>query len=76
MVTTIQLNEGVKRTLKGLKTGKETYEQIILELIRNAEESKRKQEELMIEGCKEMYEENLKIAKEFEAIEDLDNWEW
>jgi hypothetical protein len=30
----------------------------------------------MIEGCKEMAEENLKITKEFEAIEDLDDWEW
>jgi len=32
---------------------------------------KKEQEELLIEGCKEMAEENLKITKEFEAIENL-----
>ena len=43
-------------------------------LMKIAEEHKRKQEELMIEGCKEMYGENLKVTKEFEAVEDLNNW--
>jgi len=38
--------------------------------------TKKEQEQLMIEGCLEMAEENLKITKEFEAIEDLKNWEW
>lgn len=76
MVTTIQLNEDVKRELDRLKKNKLTYEQVILNLLKTAEECKRNQEELLIEGCKEMAEENLKITKEFEAIEDLDNWEW
>ncbi len=40
------------------------------------EKSRREREELLIEGCKVMAEENLKITKEFEAIEDIDNWEW
>jgi hypothetical protein len=40
-----------------------------------AEKIKRNQEKLMIEGCKEMAEENLKITREFEAIENLDDWE-
>lgn len=30
--------------------------------------------ELMIEGCKVMAEENLKITKEFEGIEDFKDW--
>jgi predicted CopG family antitoxin len=76
MVTTIQLNENVKRILDRLKTSKETYEEVILNMIKTVEEQKRKQEELLIEGCKEMAEENLKITKEFEVIENLDNWEW
>ena len=76
MITTIQLNEHVKEALNRFNSGKETYEQIILNLMKIAEERKRKQEELMIEGCKAMAEENLKITKEFEAIENLDNWEW
>ena len=76
MVTTIQLSEGVKSDLDRLRVSKETYEQIILRLIMIAEKCKREQEELLIEGCKAMAEENLKITKEFEAIENLDDWEW
>lgn len=76
MVTTIQLNENVKSELDRLKTGKETYEEVIIDLINIVEISKRKQEQLLIEGCKVMAEENLKITKEFEAIENLNNWEW
>lgn len=76
MVTTIQLNEDVKRALDRMKSNKQTYEEVILELMKIAEEQKRKQRELLIEGCKEMAEESLKITKEFEAIENLDNWEW
>jgi hypothetical protein len=76
MVTTIQLNENVKNILDRLKTNKETYESVILNLIDIAEKHKCEQEQLLIEGCKEMAEEDLKIAKEFEAIENLDDWEW
>lgn len=76
MVTTIQLNEDVKNALDKMKTNKETYEQVILNLMKIAEKCKREQEQLLIEGCKEMAEESLKIAKEFEAIENLDDWEW
>jgi len=76
MVTTIQLNENVKSELDKLKLGKETYEQIILNLMEVAQEYQRGQEELLIEGCKVMAKENLKITKEFETIENLDKWEW
>lgn len=76
MITTIQLNENVKSELDKLKSDKETYEQIIINLMETAEKCKRNQEELLIEGCKIMAEENLKITKEFENIENLDNWEW
>ena len=76
MVTTIQLNEDVKRALDRMKTSKETYEDIIVKMINEIDEQKRKQIDLLIEGCKVMAEENLKITKEFEAIEDLRNWEW
>ena len=76
MVTTIQLNENVKNALDRLKSNKETYEEVILNLMKIAENCKRKQEQLLIEGCKIMAEENLKKTKEFEAIEDLSDWEW
>ena len=76
MITTIQLNKDVKKALDRLKSNKETYEEVILNLMRDVEKYKREQEELLIEGCKEMAEENLKITKEFEAIEDLSDWKW
>ena len=76
MITTIQLNENVKNALDRLKSSKETYEQVILNLMKIAEKCQREQEQLLIEGCKVMAEESLKITKEFEAIENLDDWEW
>ena len=76
MITTIQLNENVKRELDKLKKGKNTYEEVILELMLIAEKHKREQEELLIEGYKEMAEESLKITKEFEAIENDFDWKW
>ena len=76
MVTTIQINENVKLQLDRLKSNKETYEQLILNLMNLAEKFKRMQKQLLIEGCKAMAEENFKITKEFEGIEDLDGWEW
>ncbi|MEK6922723.1 MAG: hypothetical protein AABX08_02910 [Nanoarchaeota archaeon] len=76
MVTTIQLNENVKNALDRLKSNKETYEEVIINLMKIAEKHKREQEQLLIEGCKLMAEESLKITKEFEAIENLDDWKW
>lgn len=76
MVTTIQLNENVKNALDKMKMNKETYEDVIINLMKIVEKQKRGQEQLLIEGCKEMAEESLKITKEFEAIEDFRDWEW
>jgi DNA-binding transcriptional regulator WhiA len=76
MVTTIQLNEDVKNELSKIKSSKETYEQVIINLIRFAEKVKREQKKLLIEGCKEMAKESMKITKEFESIENLKDWEW
>lgn len=67
MVTTIQLNENVKKELDKLKIGKRSYEEVILELMEVADKCKREREELLIEGYKEMAEEGLKIAKEWEG---------
>jgi predicted CopG family antitoxin len=77
MVTTIQLGEDVKRELERMKESSgDTYEKIILELIKIAEERKRRQKELLIEGYKEMASESLKITKEFERIEEDFDWKW
>ena len=76
MVTTIQLNENVKKALDRMKSNKETYEDIIVKMINQIDEQKRKHIELMIEGAKETAEESSKINKEFEAIEEDFDWEW
>ena len=76
MVTTIQLNENVKKELDRLKTEKETYEEIIVKMIKTIERQKRKQEELMIEGCKVMYKDMLEINKEWESVDAELDWEW
>jgi len=78
MVTTIQLNENVKKSLDKLKTNKETYEEVILNLMNLAEKNKKEQEKLLIEGCKEMTGESLKIAKEWEGtlMDGLEDEKW
>lgn len=76
MVTTIQLREDVKKQLDILKKGKRSYEEVIVELINLVDKQKRKQEDLLIEGYKEMAEESIKINKEFEAIDEDFDWEW
>jgi hypothetical protein len=75
MVTSIQLNEDVKNALDRMKTNKETYEEIILNLMKTAEKCKREQEELLIEGYKEMAQESLRITKEWEATDATLSWE-
>jgi len=76
MVTTIQLNENVKNALDRLKSNKETYEEVILKLMKLAEKNKREQEELLIEGCKVMAEDMIRINKEWEAVDANIDWEW
>lgn len=74
MVTTIQLNENVKIALNRMKeNGKETYEEIILRMMRTLEKQRREQKELMIEGYKEMAGDMKKLSKEWSAV-DLEGW--
>lgn len=54
--------------LESLKEKKdETYEEIIVKLIDENENEKKKIEQLMIEEYKETAEESLKISKEWEG---------
>ena len=76
MVTTIQLNEDVKNSLDRMKKGKDTYEKVILNLIRAVESHEKEQEKLLIEGYKEMAEDSLRICKEWEHIDSELDWEW
>ena len=70
MITTIQLREDVKQELDKLKESKkETYEDVILNLMKVAEEQIRKQKKLLAEGYKEMAEESLRTTKEWEKVD-------
>ena len=81
MVTTIQLNEGVKKALDELKSSNETYENVIVKMINQIDEQKRKDVGLLIEGCKVMSDDMLKIAKEWEGtlmdgLDKNEKWEY
>lgn len=77
MVTTIQLNENVRKTLEKMKEhSKETYEDVIVKMVKQLEEQKRKQKELLIEGYKEMAEESLKICDEWKYADAEISCEW
>ncbi|MEK6915521.1 MAG: hypothetical protein AABW89_03195 [Nanoarchaeota archaeon] len=77
MITTIQLNDNVKRELDRLKeNSKNTYEEVIVKMIKQLDEQKKRQRDLLIEGYKEMAEESLNMTKEFEKIEEDFDWEW
>lgn len=76
MVTTIQLNENVKNALNRLKSNKETYEEVILNLMKTAEKCKREQKQLLIEGCKVMAKDMIEINKEWEVVDSDVDWEW
>jgi len=48
MVTTIQLNEDVKKELDRIKLTKESYEQVIVKLMKIVESYQREHEQLLI----------------------------
>lgn len=70
MITTIQIRENVKDELDRLKeTDKETYEEVILNLMKFVEKYKKEQKKLLVEGYKEMAEESLFIDKEWSVTD-------
>lgn len=75
-ITSIQIRGNVKNELDKLKERNQSYEEVILQLMKTVEQCKRAQKQLLIEGYKEMAEESLKIERDFEAIEEDFDWEW
>jgi hypothetical protein len=41
-----------------------------------ADKQKREQEQLLIEGCKAMYDDMIEINKEWESVDSDIDWEW
>jgi predicted CopG family antitoxin len=76
-ISSIQLREDVKMQLSKFKEKEnESFEEVIVRLMKQIETQKRVQKELLIEGYKEMAEESLKIQKEWENTDNTLNWEW
>ena len=76
-ITTIQIHENVKEELAQFKErSNESYEDIILKIMKHIENEKRHKIGAMIEGCKEMAEDSLRITKEWETTDSRLDWEW
>ena len=81
-ISTIQLNENVKLALERLKEKRnESYEDVIVKLIEEKRKKKADLKKLLKEECEEMYDENLRIAKEWEptlmdGLDKDENWEY
>lgn len=67
MVTTIQVDENTKDKINNSRKDKQTYDQLILNLLESSEHAKSEREKALIEECEEMKEEYSKINNEFES---------
>ena len=76
MITTIQIHRNVKDELNLFRKNSETYEEVIVRLLESEKSKRRMDKKLLIEGCKEMAEESLRITKEWESVDSELDWEW
>lgn len=77
MISSIQLREDVKLQLAKYKErDSESFEEVIVKIMKKLEEQRRNQDELLIEQCKVMAEEDIKITKEWENTDKKLDWEW
>ena len=77
-ISTIQLNENVKKMLVELKEKpNESYEDIIVKLVEEKKRNKKELTMLLKEQCEEMYGEDIKTAREWDGtLLDGNDWEW
>ncbi|MBI3333945.1 hypothetical protein HYZ97_00465, partial [Candidatus Pacearchaeota archaeon] len=70
-------NENVKKALDRMKEShRQTYEDVIVGMMKKIKEDRKNLEELMIEGAKVMAEDSLKMVKEWESTDATLDWEW
>jgi len=75
-ITTIQIRENVKNELDKMKSRNQTYEEVIINLMKFVDQCKRQEKELLIEGCRVMAKDNLMVTKEWEATDNKIDWKW
>jgi hypothetical protein len=79
MTSSIQLGHKVKETLASYRTSpRQSYEDVILNLIAEVEKNKRADKKLLIEGYKEMANFDLKLCEELSGsnLDGLDDCPW
>ena len=70
MVTTIQLHEDIKFALSKMKrSANETYEEVIIRLIKMVNQEKKNKEILLRQGYKEMADLNTQINNEWSSAD-------
>jgi len=75
MITTIQLNENIKTELNRMKVfSNETYEDVIVKMIEDIRKQKKIQTELLIEGCKIMAKDSIKMVEDFQYVDSDLEW--
>lgn len=77
MISSIQLREDVKLQLASFKEKEnESFEDVIVRMMQQIEKQKKEKNYLLIEQCKVMAEDDLRITKEWEKTDNTLDWEW
>jgi predicted CopG family antitoxin len=77
MITSIQIHKDVKQALYRMKTSpRESYEDIIVRMMKIINNNKKDHEKLMKEGCIAMADESKKLAEEWLEVSTNADWEW
>ncbi len=71
MITTIQIRDRVKEKLQSLKRENQTFEDVILILLKNREMYKQKNIELIKTEADQLSKINQDISKGLESVEDI-----
>jgi len=70
MITTIQLNDDVKMALSKMKiSNKETYEDVIVRMIKQIDESKNDKVDILKKGYEEMSQTSSSINDEWSSAD-------
>lgn len=71
MITSIQIRDNVKKQLSLLKNENQTFEDVIINLLRERELCKQKNIELIKSEAFELNNLNQKISEELQDVEDI-----
>lgn len=77
MISSIQLREDVKmRLARHKQKDNESFEDVIVRMMEQIGKQKAEQKALLIEQCRVMASDDLKIPKEWETTDASMDWKW